>query len=157
MIDNSKLVEKAEEIWCPETWDVVWIEFIACALHWTHGKWTALNRAFVTMYYNELLNYRVFIAYYSEMLSNMIKADNDQQSKNVKENELRDVQKYSSMQLEAAKQTLEDFSELNITYPLHIGLLMYQERAMYFREKFSPIVTIFYSLSEKLQNVQIPS
>jgi len=62
------------------------------------------------------------------------------------------------MQLEAANQTLRSFEDFNMTYPLHIWLLLYQERVTNFRDKFlSPIVTIFYSLSEKLQNVQEPN
>ena len=71
---------------------------------------------------------------------------------------LRDFQQYANIQIEAANQTLIDFEEFNMTYPLHIWLLLYQEKMKKFRnQNLSPITTIFYSLSEKLQNVQIPN
>ena len=66
-----------------------------------------------------------------------------------------DLQKRVDLQLESANQTLQDLDELVFTYPLHIGLLLYQEKIMTFRDKhLSPVITSFYSLSEKLQNVQ---
>ena len=72
------------------------------------------------------------------------------------ESEATNLKLYSDMQIEAAKQTLKDLEELNLTYPLHIWLLLYQEKAKKFRDtNLSPIITIFYSLSEKLQNVQL--
>jgi hypothetical protein len=53
---------------------------------------------------------------------------------------------------------LHTFEDFNMTYPLHIWLLLYQERMKNFRDKkLAPVITIFYSLSEKLQNVQLPN
>jgi hypothetical protein len=61
------------------------------------------------------------------------------------------------LQIEAATQTLHNFVEMNMTYPLHIWLLLYQEKIREYRNKFlPPVVKQFYSLSEKLQNVQLP-
>ena len=60
--------------------------------------------------------------------------------------------------IEAFKQTISDMEDISMTYPLHIGLLLYQERLKNYRNNYlSPVVTVFYSLSEKLQNVQIPA
>jgi hypothetical protein len=49
------------------------------------------------------------------------------------------------------------FEEFNMTYPLHIWILLLLEKWEKFRNfSLSPEITLFYSLSEKLQNVQIP-
>ena len=162
LIDNEKLVEKLEkeEINCWATWNIVWLDFIACALHWSHWKWTALDRSFVTMYYNEIFNYRMFVNYYLEMFNQKVQKSQsmDDTNKRTIEAQFSDLKKYSDMQLAAAKQTFQDFTDLSMTYPLHVGFLMYQERMKNFRDRYlSPVVTLFYSLSEKLQNVQIPN
>jgi hypothetical protein len=68
-----------------------------------------------------------------------------------------DFQWYANIQIDATKQALRRFEDFNMSYPLHIWLLLYQENIHKFRDKnLSPIVTLFYSLSEKLQNVQLP-
>lgn len=160
LIDNDKLVERLENLNCWATWNVAWIDFIACALHWSHWKWTALDRAFVTMYYNEIFNYRMFISYYQQMFKKKIELNTvfTDTKKRAVEAQSSDLWKYSNMQLAAAKQTFQDFTDLSMTYPLHVWFLMYQERMKNFRDRYlSPIVTLFYSLSEKLQNVQIPN
>lgn len=157
LIDNDKLVDRAEKTKCPETWNIAWVDFIACALHWQHGNGNYINRAFLTMYYNEIMNYRIFINYYRQILDKMLINVSDNELKTIINNHSSEIERYSSIQLSAADQTLSDFLDWTMTYPLHIWLLMYQERMKNFRDKyFSPVVTIFYSLSEKLQNVQIP-
>ena len=157
LIDNEKLVEKAAEIKCPETWNVSWLGFVACALHWQHGKWNNINRAFLTLYYNEIMNYRIFVTYYRQVLDKMLINIQDNDMKVIVKNHATEMERYSNIQLKAADQTLSDFLDWTMTYPLHIWLLMYQERMKNFRDNYlSPVVTIFYSLSEKLQNVQIP-
>lgn len=158
LINNEEFIKRKVNCWT--TWNIVWLDFIACALHWSHWKWTALDRAFVTMYYNEIFNYRMFISYYQQMLLKKIeKSDGLKDTdKRVIEAQYSDLWKYSNIQLSAAKKTLQDFTDLSMTYPLHIWFLMYQERMKNFRDRYlSPIVTLFYSLSEKLQNVQIPN
>jgi hypothetical protein len=45
-----------------------------------------------------------------------------------------------------------------MTYPLHIWILLLQEKWEKFRNfSLSPEITLFYSLSEKLQNAQLPN
>jgi hypothetical protein len=91
-------------------------------------------------------------------LSNRASANNtddDNDTKLVYDAMLNDFKWYFSIQkeaLELAEHNLEDFS---MTYPLHIRLLLYVEKVEKFRAKYSEIITMFYSLSEKLQNVQI--
>jgi hypothetical protein len=69
-----------------------------------------------------------------------------------------DFQLYWNIQLDSARFALHRLEDFSMTYPLHIWLLLYQEREKEYRDHYlSPIVTLFYSLSEKLQNVQLPN
>ena len=69
----------------------------------------------------------------------------------------QDFQKYSDMQIEAFKMVQNNFEEFSMTYPLHIWVLLYLEKVEKFRNNsLSKIIPLFYSLSEKLQNVQEP-
>ena len=70
---------------------------------------------------------------------------------------LSDIQAYLSMQKEAFQLAQHNLEEFNMTYPLHIWFLLYTEKVDKFRKKLAEIITPFYSLSEKLQNVQLPS
>lgn len=158
IIDNSALAKIAEESKCPIQWNMDWINFIACALHGSQWNWLSLDSAFDTLLYNELMSYRIFVSYYWQWAQ--AKFDNDKINADVRTNlqsQAVDLQAYSNLQIDAAKETLHNFEELNMSYPLHIGLLLYQEKVKEFRNKtLPPIIKTFYSLSQKLQNVQLP-
>lgn len=152
IIDNGKLATLAKNLNCSTWWNIVWMDFVACALHFSQWKWTALTPAFVTLAYNELLHYRHFVAYYTYAMQKKAK-----DGKNLEiESQALDFQKYADMQVEAFVLTENNFEEFSMTYPLHIWLLMYIEKAEKFRNNFAGVITSFYSLSEKLQNVQNP-
>ena len=159
IIDNSKLADQAVESKCPITWNMQWVNFIACALHSSQLKWSTLTPAFVTMIYNEILHYKIFVIYMNNWVKKKVELmDNRDDDPKVMEYESRahDFQWYSDLQIRAAQSALKTFEDFNMTYPLHIWLLLYQEKLKYFRDKrLSPIITLFYSLSEKLQNVQL--
>ena len=159
LLDNSKLAKMAENLKCPVDWDIVWVDFIACALHGSQWKWSSLDPAFLTLFYNELLSYRIFVSYHSNRIQ--WKIDNKGITTEEIEEKRRpkdgDLDFYSDLQIRAATQASQDFEELDNTYPLHIWLLLYQEKIREFRNKYlPPVVKQFYSLSEKLQNVQLP-
>ena len=161
IMDNTKFAELAENSGCPVSANMVWMDFIACALHSTQWKWMAIEPAFETMFYNELLNYRVFMNYHSLWSENKVKkiAADKRNEKEVRINESKspDFEFYWNIQLDAARFALRRLEDFSMTYPLHIWLLLYQERSKNYRDNYlSPIVTLFYSLSEKLQNVQFP-
>ena len=159
LINNSELANMVEDgSSCPDTWDIRWLQYLACALHGSQWNGVALSRSFLTLCYNELLNYRVFVAYYTNMLRRMASAEKENTDKLVFEAQALNLENYSSMQVSAFEETLSDMEDVSMTYPLHIWLLLYQERLKNFRNRYlSPVVTMFYSLSEKLQNVQIPA
>lgn len=166
LFDNEKLLPEKGE--CSENAKgVVGEKFIACALHSSQWLGSSLTPSFITMVYNEMLNYKIFETYMKYWLnakinkvssdSSILDSANEEKLMDY-EAQYLDFEWYASLQLEATKNALATFQDFNMTYPLHIWLLMYQERMKYFRDKqLSPIVTLFYSLSEKLQNVQLPS
>ena len=152
IIDNVELAKRAEQVKCPETWNMVWLNFVACALHSSQKKWFALTPSFVTLVYNEVLHYSQFMLYYKRWVERLERAENEGLY-----SELKDFEWYTNKQLDAVERVQRDLQDFNMTYPLHIWLLMYIERIEDFRNKtLSKVVTSFYSLSEKLQNVQIP-
>ena len=161
-MDNSKFAELAEDSKCPVDGNVVWMDFIACALHSTQWKWMAIEPAFETMFYNELLNYRIFMNYHDLWVDAKVKKipvdKRNEKDTRIYESKAPDFELYWDIQIDSAKYALRRLEEFSMTYPLHIWLLLYQEREKFYRDKhLSPIVTIFYSLSEKLQNVQLPN
>ena len=151
IIDNSKISNLAENLSC--SWNMTWMNFVACALHSYH-KWFSLTPSFVTLVYNELLHYRHFILYYSYVMQSK-----EKETKNLEyEMNRQDLKNYSDMQIEAFKMVQNNFEEFSMTYPLHIWVLLYAEKVEKFRNNnLSKVVPLFYSLSEKLQNVQEPS
>jgi len=118
-----------------------------------------LTPSFVTLVYNEILNYQIFGIYMRYWAEEKVARMQGEDSKTIWEYTYKalDFQWYVDLQIQATKQALYTFENFNMTYPLHIWLLMYQEKIKTFRDKgLASIVTLFYSLSEKLQNVQLP-
>ena len=162
VIDNSKLAELAEDSNCPATGNMVWMDFVACALHSTQWKWMAIEPAFETMLYNEIQSYRIFINYHNLWVENKVKQmsvdKRNEKDVRIQEAKASDFVSYGNIQLDATKFALHRLEDFSMMYPLHIWLLVYQEREKKYRDDYlSPIITLFYDLSEKLQNVQIPS
>ena len=162
IIKNSELADIAEETWCPTKWNMTWINFIACALHSSQWDGFSLTPSFVTLFYNELLHYNLFVSYYQKQTEERIKMMSKENiaNKNIKilEAKMLDFKQYFDMQMEASKRAQRSLEEFNMTYPLHIRLLLHIEKAEKFRNNsLSKIITSFYSLSEKLQNVQLPN
>ena len=58
----------------------------------------------------------------------------------------------------ATNQTLKQLSDIQSTYPYHLGLLAYQEDLLWLRDTYlSKLVTPFYTFFYKVQDVQIPN
>ena len=149
VIDNSMLAKKSKEVWCSSTWNMIWVDFVACALHSSQKNKLASTASFLTLVYNEILHYRQFVVYFTSW------SEKKDQEIN---REWMDLKWYSNLQIDSTKSVQQDFQDFSVTYPLHISILMYMERIENFRNtNLSKIITSFYSLSEKLQNVQEPS
>ena len=109
---------------------------------------------FVTRVYTELLRYQLFSTYYTSHLWSTNTADMVDASRY----EFVRMQTFSKKLLPTINTTLKQLAELQNTYPLHIGMLAYQEELLRLRDKYlSKLVAPFYSVFYKLQNVQIKS
>ena len=109
---------------------------------------------FVTRVYTELLRYQLFSTYYTSHLWSTNTADIVDASRY----EFVRMQAFSKKLLPTINTTLKQLAELQNTYPLHIGMLAYQEDLLRLRDKYlSKLVAPFYSVFYKLQNVQIKS
>lgn len=109
---------------------------------------------FVTRVYTELLRYQLFSTYYTSHLWSTNTADMVDASRY----EFVRMQAFSKKLLPTINTTLKQLAELQNTYPLHIGMLAYQEELLRLRDKYlSKLVAPFYSVFYKLQNVQIKS
>lgn len=161
ILNNSKLAQISQDSRCPIDWNVMWIDFVACALHSSQWDWFALTPSFVTLFYNEILHYRLFITFYEKrMVEKYRVSGNNYTEKNMRvlQSEISDFKQYFNTQIEASKLAQRNFEEFNMTYPLHIWMLLYTEKAESFRNNnLAKIIPSFYSLSEKLKNVQLPS
>ena len=156
VLNNSELAD-IDNNSCAIWWNkVAWLDFIKCAMHSSQWRWLTLDPPFITLLYNEILNYQIFEKTYQNRLNTKISSVSSNEKERIRyESKIWEFQSYANKQIEAAYKTLHDLEELNMSYPLHIWLLMYQEKLKKFRDKkLSPIITLFYSLSEKLQNVQ---
>ena len=162
IIDNSELADLASVSKCPVNWDMVWMDFVACALHDSQWNGFSLSKSFVTLLYNEILHYRQFVTFYEKWLDKKIDVNSKDrvQEKNVRiwESKMDDLKWYFDIQMEATEWAQRGFEEFNMTYPLHIWIMLYIEKSEHFRNtSLSNVITSFYSLSEKLQNVQLPA
>ena len=159
IIDNSKLANLAMSSKCPVTWNMVWMDFVACALHSSQWDGFSLTPSFVTLFYNELLHYRDFVSYYQKWattrISSMTKNADSEKAVRIFESKMLDFKGYFDMQMEASEWVQHDFEDFSMSYPLHVWMLLYIEKVETFRNRFSKIITTFYSLSEKLKNVQL--
>ena len=109
---------------------------------------------FVTRVYTELLRYQLFSTYYTSHLWSTNTADMVDASRY----EFVRMQTFSKKLLPTINTTLKQLAELQNTYPLHIGMLAYQEELLRLRDKYlSKLVAPFDSVFYKLQNVQIKS
>lgn len=105
---------------------------------------------FITNIYNEILRYWLFNTYYQHQISIASNPDT------MREFELKATSQFLTEILTITNETIQQLSEIQNTYPIHIGLMTYQENLLRLRDKYlSKIVTPFYNLFYKLQNVQI--
>lgn len=119
------------------------------ALCGTLGETDHGLKPFINLLYNELTRYTLFTNYYSQILSQRNEVDfalND---------EIQHLKSSQEKFLFLTNQSLEDLNELAATYPLHIGMLIYWEDLLRFRNRsLSKLVSPFYTLYHKLRNVQ---
>jgi hypothetical protein len=100
------------------------------------------------MLYNELTRYFTFTTYYKWILSQKNTVDE------ATTDEISQLEASQEKLLFLTNKTLDDLVNFSTSYPIHIGMLIYQEDLLRFRNRLSKVVTPFYTLYHKLRNVQ---
>lgn len=122
--------------------------YLFCALLQTTNEGL---KPFKNLVYNELLWQNLFNSYANHQLS---------LNPNLEKKEIEEINNLKNDQIqivEATNTTLEQLATIQNTYPVHIGMLIYQEDLLRLRNDYlSKIINPFYSLFHKLQNVQVP-
>jgi hypothetical protein len=134
-------VEKLVSLSCDDNTSLV-----ACGFS---GSKDGADQQFITFVYNEYLNYAVFVDFvvnYLERQAVLTKKSVDIEVSSL----LQQRKRYQ----QALQYALDDFKDFVSTYPLHVGLVFYQEKLLQFRDKMSKILPPLYTLYEKLRNVQ---
>jgi hypothetical protein len=118
-----------------------------------------VDQHFINFVVNEYLNYRLFIDFYTNQQQKRLveKRNLTEKTQELFLVELQSLAKQREMYEQALRVALMDFQDFIATYPFHLGLVWYQEQLLKFRDNYAvKLVTPFYSLYEKLRNVQPP-
>ncbi|MDR0860486.1 MAG: hypothetical protein LBO09_05990 [Candidatus Peribacteria bacterium] len=127
---------------------------IACGLHLSGDQTKGLNDYFKNLVVNEYLNYRLFTDFYINWLKSIQPTVAEETAHLI---ELNAIIQQREMFETALMTSLKELEEVATTYPLHIGLVLYQEELLKFRDNYiAKLVTPLYTLYEKLRNVQPP-
>jgi hypothetical protein len=154
MLDNDGLAALASEGASPCVPTSAIAGFV-CGLHMPNQFGTSDH--FVNFLMNEYLQYRLFIDFYTEQQQKRIALSTNQAQQFLFNIELKTLSDQRKMYGQALRVALEDFQDFVVTYPLHVGFVWYQEQLLRFRDDYAAkMVTPFYSLYEKLRNVQPP-
>jgi len=145
ILDNLRILNK----------DYIYEEKDNLIYNWIIRHSNALFTEFTNTIYNELFFFRLFIDYYNITVSsnyNIIKKTSSSVIKDITkfDNEFSRIQKSISM-------TTRNLRDIYISFPLHIGLVMYYEDVLKLWKELEWISTPIYSLYDKFRNVQKPS
>lgn len=121
---------------------------------------------FVNLVYNEFFYYSLFVQYFSAWLqaeSNNLnansKTDAAASTMTIASNQAKKaliMQNEFAWSRDALAMSIRVLRNAYVTYPIHIGLLMYREKLQDFGKVIAKIATPIYTLYDKFRNVQCP-
>jgi hypothetical protein len=124
-------------------------------------SWFELKRNYINLIYNEFLYYALFVRYYNHAiqqnngLAPLEYQKNAQSASSYLLNQAYEFNRAVNASQKAISLSMKMLNELNFTFPLHVGFMMYQEDLLNLRDKsLYKIVTPLYTLYWKLRNVQ---
>lgn len=114
---------------------------------------------FVNLMYNELFFYTSFTQYYTYILETQPQfktsaGQNQLDKTKARESEIWLIRQNVSDSRKAVKTSIRLIKELQMTFPMHIGLLMYTEAINTFVQKFNETLIPIYTLWDIFRNVQ---
>lgn len=143
--------KKLEKKWC----DINKVEYstITCGLYGNDIT------NFVNLMYNELFFYTSFVQYYTYILETQPQfktnaGQNELDKSKARESEIWLIRQNLSDSRKAVKTSIRLIKELQMTFPMHIGLLMYTEAINTFVQKFNETLIPIYTLWDIFRNVQ---
>ena len=148
--DKTKLCAK---VW---TIDLGTYNILMCGLTPTTEDINHMH-SFINILYNELFYYRLFTVYYTNNLrhSNKLWPDTEVTKAKMKQNEYADkFMRELERSEDAIELSITMLTDMNNTYPLHIGFMLYQEDLIGLRKELVKIVTPIATLYDKLRNAQ---
>ena len=145
LLDNLKFINK----------DEIYKEKNNLIYNWIIRHSDTIFIDFTDTLYNELLFFRLFIDYYSLIISknyNIISNDSSQVTKQITKlnNEFMWIEKSISM-------TTRSLRDLYVSFPIHVWLVMYYEDVLKLGKELKLISNPIYNLYDKFRNVQKPS
>lgn len=138
-------------------WDTCFMDkkqnIISCGIYWWNISY------FTNMVYNELMFYALFVEYYWYLLQNKSDFKNrditEFQKKLAKnQNRIQTMVNNLNSSREAINTTIKMLKELQYSFPIHIGFLMYTENIYRFTSSMNKTLTPIYTLHDILRNVQ---
>jgi hypothetical protein len=116
---------------------------------------------YLNLVYNEFLHYALFVKYYNHVILNNPNLAPAKEKKDYTmavdylKNNAYEFNREVNASQRAISLGIKMLREIDVTFPLHVGFMMYQEDLLYLRDKsLYKIVTPFYTLYGKLRNVQ---
>lgn len=114
---------------------------------------------FTNLIYNELLFYALFADYYAYLLENKSdfkNMDTTEFQKKLANNQKKINTLFNNIETsrEAIKTTIKMLQEIQYSFPIHIGFLMYNEDIYRFTSSMNKTLTPIYTLHDILRNVQ---
>jgi len=114
---------------------------------------------FVNLMYNELFFYTSFTQYYTYILETQPQfktsaGQNQLDKTKARESEIWLIRQNVSDSRKAVKTSIRLIKELQMTFPMHIWLLMYTEAINTFVQKFNETLIPIYTLWDIFRNVQ---
>ncbi len=116
---------------------------------------------FISLVYNELMYYSLFIEYYSYLLQSKSEFKNwdvKNFSDKVVNNKNRVSEMYNNIDAsrKAIQTSIQILKEAQYTFPIHIWFLMYSEDIYKFVWNMNKTLTPIYTLQDIFKNVQDP-
>ncbi len=128
---------------------------------WLFGYGFSMNHMYLNLVYNEFLHYALFVKYYNHVILNNPNLAPAKEKKDYTmavdylKNNAYEFNREVNASQRAISLGIKMLREIDVTFPLHVGFMMYQEDLLYLRDKsLYKIVTPFYTLYGKLRNVQ---
>ena len=155
---NEALLSSNNYIACQNTFWKYEFNILSC---WLFGYGFNINKIYLNLIYNEFLYYSLFVKYYNyAILSNpglapAMSKEDYQLDINYLKNKAYEFNREVNASQQAISVAIKMLRELDVTFPLHVWFMMYQEDLLNLRDKsLYKIVTPFYTLYGKLRNVQ---